>query len=377
MAKRGIDISAHNGDINLSALKNQIDFVIIRVGYGVSGSIDKKFKRNADLCEQLGIPYGFYWYSYALDVNGAANEAKHFLKAIKPYNPTYGVWFDMEDADGYKRKKGMPSNNTLKEMCYTFCETTENAGYYSGIYASLSWFNNELSGSRLNRFTKWVAQWPTSGGKQKGLSVDPNSHSDRALWQFTSEGKFSGYSGVLDTNYAYRTFPNPGKPNPEPKPQPAPSPAPSGNILDLVAGVMQGQYGDGEKRKEALGSRYDEVQSVINHIFSASVDTLANEVINGKYGDGDIRKRVLGERYNEVQNKVNQKLSGGSSGNSGNIKKGDTIIFRGTKTYSGINLASWTYNHKFKVIEVSGDRVVISNNGIVIAAVNKQYCKKV
>ena len=138
MAKRGIDISAHNGDINLSALKNQIDFVIIRVGYGVSGSIDKKFKRNADLCEQLGIPYGFYWYSYALDVNGAANEAKHFLKAIKPYNPTYGVWFDMEDADGYKRRNGMPSNLTLRNICARFCKIVKNAGYYTGIYASQS-----------------------------------------------------------------------------------------------------------------------------------------------------------------------------------------------------------------------------------------------
>ena len=28
MARRGIDISAHQGNINLRALKNQIDFVI-------------------------------------------------------------------------------------------------------------------------------------------------------------------------------------------------------------------------------------------------------------------------------------------------------------------------------------------------------------
>ena len=40
MAKRGIDISEHQKDINLAALKDQIDFVIIRVGYGVSGTIE-------------------------------------------------------------------------------------------------------------------------------------------------------------------------------------------------------------------------------------------------------------------------------------------------------------------------------------------------
>ena len=56
MAKRGIDISAHQGDIDLATLKSQIDFVIIRVGYGTKGTIDTKFKRNADLCRTLGIP---------------------------------------------------------------------------------------------------------------------------------------------------------------------------------------------------------------------------------------------------------------------------------------------------------------------------------
>ena len=44
MVKRGIDVSAHQGNIDLATLHNNgVDFVIIRVGYGVSGSIDSKF----------------------------------------------------------------------------------------------------------------------------------------------------------------------------------------------------------------------------------------------------------------------------------------------------------------------------------------------
>lgn len=380
MAKRGIDISAHQGNIDLRALRDQIDFVIIRVGYGVSGSIDSKFKRNAELCEQLGLPYGFYWYSYALNVSGAQTEADHFLNAIAPYHPTMGCWFDMEDADGYKKRNGMPSDMTLQKMCYAFCEKVENAGYYSGIYASLSWFNNQLAGEKLARFDKWIAQWPTSGGKQKGLNVDPNSRSDWSMWQFTSDGKFNGYSGRLDTNYAYHDFTNPkdgGQPTPPaPTPEPAPDPAPSGSTLNLVAGVMEGRYGDGDIRKKALGSRYDEVQDFINHIHNASVDTLAHEVIDErKYGDNPIRRIVLGDRYDEVQDRVNQILGGG--GSSQTIKKGDRVRFTGTRSYSGMKLASWTHNDTFDVIEVSGDRVVIGKGSAVTSAVNIRDCQKV
>jgi GH25 family lysozyme M1 (1,4-beta-N-acetylmuramidase) len=377
MAKRGIDISAHQGNIDLGALKNQIDFVIIRVGYGVSGSIDSKFKRNADLCEQLGLPYGFYWYSYALNVSGAQTEADHFLNTIAPYNPTMGCWFDMEDADGYKKRNGMPSDSTLKDMCYAFCEKVENAGYYSGIYASLSWFRNQLAGDRLSRFDKWVAMWPTSGGKQRGLNISPDEQTDWSMWQFTSDGKFNGYSGRLDTNYAYHDFPNPkdgGQPTP-PTPEPTPDPAPSGSTLDLATAVMNGDYGDGDARKQALGDRYDEVQDFINHIFSASIDTLANEVINeNKYGVGDQRKAILGSRYDEVQDRVNQILGGGSSQT---IKKGDRVRFTGTRSYSGMKLASWAHNDVFDVIEISGDRVVIGKGNAVTSAVNIRDCQKV
>ena len=329
MAKRGIDISSHQGNIDLSALKSQIDFVIIRVGYGVSGSIDSKFKRNADLCKSLGIPFGFYWYSYALDVNGAKQEATNFLNAIAPYKNDYsmGCWFDMEDADNYKRNHGMPSNSTLRAICATWCEKVENAGYWAGIYASESWFNNQLKGSELDRYAKWVAQWPSNGSIQKGLAVDANSRSGLAMWQFTSAGRFNGYNGNLDTNYAYidRMVAGDSSNNTQSQPSnPQPSvAAPSGSTLDLAVGVMQGKYGDGEDRKNALGSRYDEVQDFINHIATASVDTLVAETKAGKYGNGDTRKIVLGSRYDEVQDKINAGSTPAQK--TYTVKSGDTL----------------------------------------------------
>lgn len=339
MAKRGIDISAHQGNIDLASLKGQIDFVIIRVGYGTNGTIDTKFKRNADLCKSLGIPVGFYWYSYALDVNGAKQEAQAMINAINPYKDItkFGVWFDMEDADGYKRKNGMPSNSTLRQMCAAFCEMTENAGFYSGIYASESWFNNQLKGEELSRFDKWVAQWPTSGGKQTALATSADKRSGLHLWQFTSVGRFSGYNGNLDTNYAYLdVFPNPGN-NPS-TPEPAPAPVPKKSNEQIAEEVKRGDWGNGDERKnrlQAAGYDYNAIQDIVNKSYKKVTPAPAP------------------------------------------ITKGCKVKFTGTKSYSGINLASWTKNSIFDVIEVSGDRIVIGKGTAVTAAVNIRDCQKV
>ena len=270
MAKRGIDVSAHQGNIDLATLKNNgVDFVIIRVGYGVSGTIDDKFRRNADLCVQNGIPFGFYWYSYALNVDGARQEARNCLNAIAPYKDTYsyGVWFDMEDADDYKRNHGMPLNQTLREMCAAFCSTVEAEGYYVGVYASQSWFSNQLAGSELNPYDKWVAQWPVSGGKQRGLDVRAEERNNMTLWQFTSDGDFAGYNGRLDTNYAYIDYPGIIRGG---QPQPAPTPTPTKSNEEIAQEVIEGKWGNGQERKDRLtaaGYDYDTIQSIVNNIY--------------------------------------------------------------------------------------------------------------
>ena len=360
MAKRGIDISAHQGNIDLSALKSQIDFVIIRVGYGTKGTIDNKFTRNADLCRSLGIPVGFYWYSYALDVEGAKKEAKAMINAIAPYKDIvkFGVWFDMEDADGYKKKNGMPSNQTLRQMCAAFCEATENAGYYSGIYASESWFNNQLKGSEVTPYDKWVAQWPTSGGKQTALNTSASKRSDVHLWQFTSQGRFSGYSGNLDTNYAYLdNFPNPGGSSeivtPAPKPS-TPVTTQKFNIGDRV--VINGSLYTSSNAKSPAGSVSNKTTNITRYAAGAA---------HPYNTTGDLG----------WMNESDIKLAGSTT--TSPIVKGSKVKFTGTKSYSGIKLASWTKGDIFDVIEVSGDRVVIGKGTAVTAAVNMKDCVKI
>lgn len=275
----GIDTSAHNGLITESVLK-QVDFVIIRAGYGsdIASQDDTQFANTVALCERFNKPWGAYLYSYALNVEMAESEAKHITRVLNGKVPPMGVWIDMEDADSYKKKHGMPDNKTLCEICKRFCDLTGG-----GIYASLYWFNTYLNDSSLDCYDKWVAQWANGCTYKKPYK----------MWQYTSDLKIDGKR--FDGNKFY------GNIN-------------SKTIEDVAQEVLQGKWGNGEERKVRLtnaGYDYKSVQNIVNALVGnrKTIDEIAREVIQGKWGNGQERKQKLenaGYSYKQVQSRVNE-----------------------------------------------------------------------
>lgn len=206
-AKKGVDVSNHNGDIDINKIKKAgYDFVMIRCGFGddITSQDDKRFESNVKKCEDAGMPWGVYLYSYALTVDEAKSEVAHTLRLLKGKKPSLPVAFDMEDADGYKNKYGMPSNKTLVNICKTYLKGIKDAGYYPMLYASLSWFKNQLNDEELlNTYDIWLAQWNdecTYQGKTLGI------------WQYGGETNYiDGNSidgiGVIDKNFCYKDYP--------------------------------------------------------------------------------------------------------------------------------------------------------------------------
>ena len=242
----GIDISKHNGDINLEPYRGQ--FVIIRAGYG-NFTKDEKFARNVIECKRLGIPFGVYLYSYALNAEEAKAEAHALLKALEPIKNEIkvGVWFDMEDADGYKKKHGFKfTHENISAICYAFAKTIEDAGYYSGIYTSSSWL--PYIKPECDRFDKWVASWGTNNGQ---LQNDTSKYG--TIHQYTSK--------PIDKNIMYADISryDMNKKNTSTK-----NPLDAFTNGELADKVIAGEFGAGDARKNALGARYEAVQAIVN-----------------------------------------------------------------------------------------------------------------
>lgn len=119
--RKGVDVSQHNGKVDWAAVKRAgFTFAMIRVGYGKS-NLDREFYRNVNGALSRGLQIGIYHYSYALSTTDAEKEAAFVIKTLTEAgltaNKVIGIFYDMEDADGYKARHGMPSRQALTNFC--------------------------------------------------------------------------------------------------------------------------------------------------------------------------------------------------------------------------------------------------------------------
>lgn len=90
---------------------------------------------------------------------------------------------------------------------------------------------------------------------------------------------------------------------------------PQKSIDDLAKEVINGDWGNGQERKDRLtaaGHDYTKIQNRVNEMLDVkSVEDLAREVIRGDWGNGQERKDRLtaaGYDYSVIQSKVNELL---------------------------------------------------------------------
>ncbi len=195
----GIDVSEHQGRINWEQVKDHVDFVMLRAGYG-RNNIDKQFIRNIEECNRLCIPVGIYWFSYAWNEEMAKNEARYVLEAIKGYRVDYPISFDLEyDTLNYASKNGVTIGKRLAtDMINAFCSTIENAGYKAMNYANPDFINNKFYNNEI-KYPLWLAWYKVSEDKAKAYNP--------SMWQYSESGSMAGIgTNSVDMNYCYEDF---------------------------------------------------------------------------------------------------------------------------------------------------------------------------
>ena len=200
-SKMGIDVSVHQGKIDWQAVKSDgIEFALIRVGYrgSVSGKIviDTRFEENVRAAAAAGIECGVYFFSQAINADEGRAEAEFALNAISGLPVTGPVIIDTEyvawnpGAGDTEPRGNRTSTSARTDAVAAFCQTVASAGKQTMIYASQSWYENNLQLSRLTSYQKWLARW----------SESVTWNHDFTIWQCTDKGRVKGINGNVDRN---------------------------------------------------------------------------------------------------------------------------------------------------------------------------------
>lgn len=303
---KGIDVSVHQGKINWDLVAPNIDFAIIRCGYGsdLTHQDDKQFENNVKACQRLGIPFGVYLYSYANTDEKLQSEIQHALRMLKKTEcHPFCVYFDMEDAVTTKLGK-----TKLTEYGLTFCKAMSAYGFKAGIYANQYWCNTYLDIAKIHSagYSIWCAKYSTS---------KPVIDAPYDIWQFSSKERLAGIAGYVDMNYMYNDI----------RHKPAVTEPIKLSTDALADAIIEGKFGNDNERVEnlkTLGYTAAEItaaQAEVNRRYAKpvklSTSKLADAIIAGKYGNGNERiEKLKAEGYsqseiNAAQAEVNARCS--------------------------------------------------------------------
>lgn len=257
---QGVDVSEHQGYINWELASKNIDFAILRVGYG-QGHIDKQFKRNASECNKYGIPIGAYWFSYALSYDDIRREADYCCELLMPYTVELPVAFDWEyDSDNHATKYGVSISNTMRMgFANAFMNRVKEYGATPMLYTNYDYLDKGFRPFLDGDCKIWLANWSVK---------EPNYKFD--YWQKTNTHTVPGITGLVDLNITKidetwediteqsETVYNDAKVSSR-----------LNEYLALAREIIAGKYNVGATRKkniEKLGYDYYLVQYIVNYL---------------------------------------------------------------------------------------------------------------
>ena len=190
----GIDVSRYQGDVDWQQVKAAgVEFVMVRLGNrGISeGTLyeDAFAKQNLQGAKEAGLKVGAYFYSQALNVAEAEEEAALALDILDGFQLDMPLAFDWEQES---RTENMDAR-TLTDCTKAFCAAVGKAGYQPMMYFNSFQAKELLHLLELREIPWWLAMYDVT--MEFPYRMD--------MWQYSCTGTVPGIEGSVDLNLLF------------------------------------------------------------------------------------------------------------------------------------------------------------------------------
>lgn len=198
---KGIDVSKYQGDIDWKAVKEDgVEYAFVRLGLRgyESGKLvlDEYFDKNMRGANEADVAAGVYFFTQAVTVEEAKEEAAYVLENIAEYDVTCPIVFDVEMIVGANGRANNLTKEERTDIAIAFCEVIRQAGYTPMIYGNVKCFTKMLDLARLEDYEKWYAFYDNYMYIPYEVSC----------WQYTEKGTVKGIKNKVDLNISYKTW---------------------------------------------------------------------------------------------------------------------------------------------------------------------------
>lgn len=194
----GVDISKTQDYVDFLELKRAgIEFVMLRLGQrGYSSgeiTMDEYFMDNLKRASEAGLDVGVYFFSQAVTVEEAEEEAQFVIDTLSENKIQYPVVFSMDTIPNEVSRIDSLDKMERTNIALAFMDKIRENGYFPMIYGDKEWLIQKLSLGSMIGYDVWLAQ-------EKDIPDYPYQF---VMWQYTTHGSVAGIAGDANMNICF------------------------------------------------------------------------------------------------------------------------------------------------------------------------------
>lgn len=194
----GVDISKTQDYVDFLELKRAgIEFVMLKLGQrGYSSgeiTLDEYFMDNLKRATEAGLDVGVYFFSQAVTVEEAEEEAQFVVDTISDNEIQYPVVFAMDEIPNEVSRIDSLDKMERTNIALAFMDVIRENGYFPMIYGDKEWLIQKLSLGSMTGYDVWLSQ-------EKDIPDYPYQF---VMWQYTTHGSIAGIAGDANLNICF------------------------------------------------------------------------------------------------------------------------------------------------------------------------------